>query len=101
MLNEGPSALTDIRPYGHKMQLSLSSTDPGHVTKHKKLIVYLRALPMMLCGYICVYLYLPPVAHMGESSRRVLVILDFLRIVQLQIQKDVPIPEAGSLACLV
>jgi hypothetical protein len=41
-----------------------------------------------LCVCICVYLYSPPVSHLGESSRRVLVILDFWRIVQLQIQKD-------------
>jgi hypothetical protein len=33
--------------------------------------------------------------YMGESSRRVLVILDFWRIVQLQIQEDAPIPEAS------
>ena len=35
----------------------------------------LQLLDMCVC--ICVYLYSPPVAHMGESSRRVLVILFF------------------------
>jgi hypothetical protein len=49
-------------------------------------------------------LFMPPVAHMGESSRRVRIShFIFWRIVQLQKQKDAPIPEAspGSLACKV
>jgi hypothetical protein len=37
---------------------------------------------LYLCVCIWVYLYSPPVAHMGESSRRLIVILDFWRIVQ-------------------
>jgi hypothetical protein len=52
---------------------------------------------------IWVYLYSPPLVHMGKSSRTVLVILYFGGKCKIQIQKDALIPEVspGSLVCQV